>query len=70
MRAVGDYLRRHNATVSAFYTSNVEMYLFQQADDWKQFYGNVAALPVDEKSTIVRSVSNRGLGFQMIAMSQ
>jgi hypothetical protein len=64
LRAVGAYLRQHNATVSAFYTSNVEMYLFQQGDDWKKFYGNVAALPVTEKSTFIRSVSNRGLRFQ------
>ena len=65
LRAVGGYLREHNATVSAFYTSNVEMYLFQQADDWKKFYGNVAALPIDEKSTFIRSVSNRGFRFQL-----
>jgi hypothetical protein len=64
LRAVGGYLRQHNATVSAFYTSNVEMYLFQQGDDWKKFYGNVATLPVTEKSTFIRSVSNRGLRFQ------
>ena len=64
LRAVGGYLRQHNATVSAFYTSNVEMYLFQQGDDWKKFYDNVATLPVTEKSTFIRSVSNRGLRFQ------
>ena len=64
LRAVGEYLRQHNATVTAFYTSNVEMYLFQQGDDWKKFYSNVATLPVTEKSTFIRSVSNRGLRFQ------
>ena len=64
LRAVGGYLRQHNATVSAFYTSNVEMYLFQQADDWKKFYGNVATLPFTDRSTFIRSVSNRGLRFQ------
>ena len=64
LRAVGGYLRQHNATVSAFYTSNVEMYLFQQGDDWKKFYGNVETLPVTEKSTFIRSVSNRGMRFQ------
>jgi hypothetical protein len=64
LRAVGGYLRQHNASVTAFYTSNVEMYLFQQGDDWKKFYGNVATLPVTEKSTFIRSVSNRGLRFQ------
>ena len=35
----------HQAVLSAFYTSNVEMYLFQQGDDWKRFYSNVATLP-------------------------
>ena len=64
LRAVGAYLRQHNATVSAFYTSNVEMYLFQQGDDWRKFYGNVATLPVTERSTFIRSVSNRGVRFQ------
>ena len=64
LRAVGEYLRQHNATVTAFYTSNVEMYLFQQGDDWKKFYSNVATLPVTDKSTFIRSVSNRGLRFQ------
>jgi hypothetical protein len=46
--------------VSAFYTSNVEMYLFQQNDDWRKFYANVATLPVGPTSTFIRSVSNRG----------
>jgi len=64
LRAVGEYLRQYNATVTAFYTSNVEMYLFQQGDDWKKFYSNVATLPFTDKSTFIRSVSNRGLRFQ------
>src|SRR3989442_1099645 len=29
LRAVGDYLRKNGLTVTAFYTSNVEQYLFQ-----------------------------------------
>jgi len=65
LRAVGSYLRQHDAAVSAFYTSNVEMYLFQQADDWEKFYGSVATLPVHEKGLFIRSVSNRGLRFQV-----
>jgi hypothetical protein len=60
LRAVGTYLRRHGATVTAFYTSNVEMYLFQHPDEWRQFYENVATLPVTDRSTFIRSVSNRG----------
>lgn len=57
LRAVGQYLRDHEATVTAFYTSNVEQYLFQQGDDWRKFLENVAALPVDAESTFIRSVS-------------
>jgi hypothetical protein len=55
IRAVARYLKDHQATVSAFYTSNVEQYLFQQNDDWRHFYENVATLPVDSASTFVRS---------------
>jgi hypothetical protein len=55
IRTVGDYLRGHNATVTAFYLSNVEQYLFQQGDDWKNWFENVATLPLDATSTLIRS---------------
>jgi hypothetical protein len=55
IRAVGDYLRAHNATVTAFYLSNVEQYLFQQGDDWRKWFENVATLPLDSASTFIRS---------------
>jgi hypothetical protein len=63
LRAVGDYIRQHNATVTAFYTSNVEQYLFQEAYAWRRFLQNVATLPIDSKSTFIRSISNRGFPF-------
>jgi hypothetical protein len=63
LRAVSRYLRDHGATVTAFYTSNVEQYLFQ-GDAWRKFYANVSALPVDAKSTFIRSISNRGYQLQ------
>jgi hypothetical protein len=63
LRAVGDYLRQHNATVTAFYTSNVEQYLFQEAYAWRRFLQNVATFPIDSKSTFIRSISNRGFPF-------
>jgi hypothetical protein len=63
LRAVGEYLQAHNATVTAFYTSNVEQYLFQQADDWKKYYANVAKLPLDSKSVFIRAVFNY-MGFR------
>jgi hypothetical protein len=55
IRAVAKYLTDHGATVSTFYTSNVEQYLFQQADDWRHYYSNVATLPLDASSTFLRS---------------
>ena len=57
IRSVGQYVKEHGATVTAFYTSNVEQYLFQ-SDDWRKFFSNVATLPVDTSSTFIRAVFN------------
>jgi hypothetical protein len=62
LRAVGNYLRERGETVSYFYLSNVEQYLFQ-TDAWQRFFGNVAALPLDERSTFVRAFFNMGARF-------
>jgi hypothetical protein len=62
IRAVGSYLKDHGATVTAFYLSNVEQYLYQQDDDAKKFYANVGTLPLDSSSTFIRSVFN-GMGY-------
>ena len=58
LREVGRYLAARSATVSAIYTSNVEQYLFQGDEGWRRYYGNVAALPLDERSVFVRAVFN------------
>ncbi len=58
LRSVGQWVRDHGATVSAFYVSNVEQYLFQDGL-FPAFAANVATLPVDQSSTFIRSVSNR-----------
>ncbi len=58
LRAVGRYIRDHGSTVSAFYVSNVEQYLFQDRL-FPDFARNVATLPVDASSTFIRSVSTR-----------
>src|SRR5947209_19516631 len=63
IRSVGQYLTEHGATVSAFYTSNVEQYLFQ-GEGWSKFYPNVSTLPIDPSSMFIRSVSNRGFQYQ------
>jgi hypothetical protein len=55
LRAVGRYLRDKGATVTAFYLSNVEQYL-QRNGVWHRFCANVASLPLDERSTFIRSV--------------
>jgi hypothetical protein len=54
LRGVGAYLAAHNTVVGTIYTSNVEQYLFQY-DSWRAYYANVGTLPIDERSTFVRS---------------
>jgi hypothetical protein len=54
LKAVGGYLKEHGAVVSAFYLSNVERYLFQDGI-WGTFMQNVAALPLGDSSTFIRS---------------
>jgi hypothetical protein len=63
LRAVGKWIREHGSVISAFYTSNVEQYLFQEAYAWRRFLQNVATFPIDSKSTFIRSISNRGFPF-------
>lgn len=59
IRAIGVYLEAHNAVVSAFYLSNVEQYLARYGT-WDLFCRNIATLPLDARSTFIRSVSGRG----------
>ena len=59
LRTVGKYLKDNRATVTAFYLSNVEQYLFQ-GEAWRSFFSNVATLPVDSSSTFLRAVFNMG----------
>jgi hypothetical protein len=56
IRGVGEYLKQHNARVTAFYTSNVEQYLFTSRSD-ERFYRNVEALPIDSTSVFIRSLA-------------
>ncbi|MGH7655077.1 MAG: hypothetical protein ACREN6_10480 [Gemmatimonadaceae bacterium] len=60
IRAVASYLKEHHATVTAFYLSNVEQYLWNGSDDGQKFFENVATLPLDSASTFIRAVFNRG----------
>jgi len=54
IRAVGKYLKGVDATVSAFYLSNVEQYLVMDGK-WDRFCGNVASLPLDDSSMFIRT---------------
>jgi len=63
IRAVGAYLKAHGATVSVFYLSNVEQYLYQDRK-WTAFCKNVATLPLDASSTFIRSSSGGGFGLR------
>lgn len=64
LRDVGQWLRRHEATVGVFYVSNVEQYLFQQGEAADRFYDNVSSLPLARGAQFIRSVSNRGFWRQ------
>jgi len=57
IKSVGQYVKEHGGIITAFYTSNVEQYLFQ-SDDWKKFFTNVGTLPLDGSSTFIRAVFN------------
>lgn len=54
VRGVGAWAAAHKSKVTAFYTSNVEQYLFQNGV-WKDYYDNVAAMPLDDSSTFIRA---------------
>jgi hypothetical protein len=57
LRGVARYLKDREATVAAFYLSNVEQYLTRE-NTWYSFCANVATLPLDSASTFIRSVRN------------
>jgi hypothetical protein len=63
IRAVAQYLKDRKATVTAFYLSNVEQYLWMNGGgEARAFFGNVATLPLDTTSTFIRAVFNGGGG--------
>ena len=57
--AVGEYLGEISEEVSAFYTSNVEFYLMG-GRGFNRFAENVAGLPRNERSVIIRSFFGGG----------
>ena len=63
--SVGDYLRKIGLTVTAYYTSNVEQYLFD-GTLFSDFATNVSKLPLTEKSMFIRGVTGRGRSVAML----
>ncbi len=61
LREIGRYLTAHGERLTAFYTSNVEFYLIGNGT-YHRFVENLAALPHDDRSVIIRSIFNRGFG--------
>jgi hypothetical protein len=61
IRAIGQYLKDHDATVTAFYLSNVEQYLYSDGK-LLDFFKNVASLPMDVSSTFIRTFGPNGGG--------
>ncbi len=59
MRAIGDAAKRAGLPVHVLYMSNAEQY-FPYNDDFRK---NVLALPFDEKSLVLRTISRRKWGF-------
>jgi len=63
LKSIAKFLKDQAATVSVFYVSNVEQYLFQDAPTAPnggagKFYENVAALPLEASSTFIRVSNN------------
>jgi hypothetical protein len=72
LKSIAGYLRDHGYSVNAFYTSNVEMYLFQ-TDSFDDFVKNVKTLPITPRSLFIRSANNRGRwssGYRMVTLLQ
>lgn len=68
LAGLGKYLESRHAVVDVFYVSNVERYLFGQGEHGRQFYRNVAALPLARSSLFIRSVTRdigRRLGLRI-----
>jgi len=59
MPALGDFLRRLNVPLSAFYASNVEFYLWRNGGH-RTFSDNLAAFPRADNAVVIRSTFDNG----------
>jgi hypothetical protein len=62
IRAIGQYLKEHDASVSAFYVSNVEQYLYSDGK-LLDFFNNVATLPMTSSSSFIQTFGPNGGGI-------
>lgn len=60
LRRVATWLARHDATLGAFYASNVEQYLYMTEGSPERFFATLGKFPMDTTTRFVRSVANRG----------
>lgn len=59
LRAIADYIDAHDATVSVFYTSNVEEYLVAAGySTFFKYIANIERFPIDQSSVFVRTFAN------------
>ena len=57
LAGVGEYLKKHGQSVTVFYTSNVEQYLFANGS-FGTFVENVKKLPITQRSLFIRAFPN------------
>ncbi len=65
LRAIGTALKDDGVTLSAFYASNVEDYLFRR-DKFVPFVDNLKTLPRRSGAVVIRSVFRRGTSVSMV----
>ena len=59
LRAIAEFVKMHEATISVFYTSNVEYYLIAWGyTGFSRFIDNVDRFPTEKNSVFVRSFEN------------
>ena len=66
LRAIADFVKAHEATVSVFYTSNVEDYLLAAGyTTFSMYIKNIERFPIDESSVFIRSFANDSYPLMM-----
>ncbi|MFC1513480.1 hypothetical protein ACFL5P_00550 [candidate division KSB1 bacterium] len=59
IRAVAEYLKAHDLTVTAYYVSNVENYLFRDGI-FRSWVNNVKQLPITDQTVFIRWTHDQG----------